>query len=416
MTLNTIQEAIQDFKKGKMVIVVDDEDRENEGDLVIPAEKATPEVINFMAKYGRGLICMPIIEERLKELDIPLMVHDNTDDMGTAFTVSVDAKECHTGISAYERAYTVAKLIDPEAGPEDFTKPGHIFPLAAKPGGVLKRAGHTEAAVDLAYLSGCYPAGVICEIMSDDGTMARLPELRQFAREHDLKIIAIADLISYRRRSEKLVELVASVNLPTKYGEFTGKLFQDNITNEHHLALIKGNLEQIKKKNEPIMVRVHSECLTGDILGSRRCDCGDQLSAALKKIEENGQGVVLYMRQEGRGIGLANKMKAYELQDQGKDTVEANELLGFPADLRDYGIGAQILKELGLSRISLLTNNPKKIIGLKGYGLEIVDRVPLESEIHHHNACYLQTKKEKMGHLINISKTNDTRGEQNENL
>ncbi|OWZ84544.1 bifunctional 3,4-dihydroxy-2-butanone-4-phosphate synthase/GTP cyclohydrolase II [Natranaerobius trueperi] len=404
MALNTIHEALEDLKNGKMVIVVDDEDRENEGDLVIPADKATPEAVNFMAKYGRGLICMPMKNERIDELEIPLMVENNTDDMGTAFTVSVDAKECHTGISAYERSLTISKLIDPNTRPEDLTRPGHIFPLAAKSGGVLKRAGHTEAAIDLAYLSGSYPAGVICEIMSDDGTMARLPELEEFAQEHDLKIISIADLISYRRQSEKLVEKVADVNLPSRYGQFKGKLYQDTVTREHHLAIVKGDLH---KTDEPVIVRVHSECLTGDVLGSMRCDCGDQLATALRKIEEEGVGVVLYMRQEGRGIGLANKLKAYELQDQGKDTVEANELLGFPADLRDYGIGAQMLKELGLKKISLLTNNPKKIIGLKGYGLEVEKRMSLEPEVNPHNECYLKTKQEKLGHMLEIKENRE---------
>ncbi len=401
LTLNTIKEALEDFKKGKMVIVVDDEDRENEGDLVIPAEKATPQAVNFMAKFGRGLICMPMTEGRLQDLEIPLMVNDNTDEYGTAFTVSVDHKECHTGISAYERAMTIEKLIDPEAKPEDFTKPGHIFPLAAKTGGVLKRAGHTEAAIDLSYLAGCYPAGVICEIMSDDGTMARLPELEQFAKEHDLKIISIADLISYRRKSEELIESVAQVDLPSKYGSFWGKLYQDKVTGEHHLAIVKG--EPWKWTEDPVLVRVHSECLTGDVLGSMRCDCGEQLASALRKIESEGTGVVVYMRQEGRGIGLANKLKAYELQDKGKDTVEANEILGFPADLRDYGIGAQILKDLGLTKISLLTNNPKKIIGLEGYGLEVEQRLPINPDVTPHNACYLRTKQEKLGHMLNLT-------------
>ncbi len=398
--LNTIPEALEDIKRGKMVIVVDDEDRENEGDLLMAAEKVTPQDINFMAKYGRGLICMPIEGKRLKELEIPLMVKENTDDKETAFTVSVDAKESDTGISAYERALTIKKILDPQTRPEDLIRPGHIFPLEARSGGVLKRAGHTEAAVDLARLADLKPAGVICEIMSDDGTMARLPELSKFAQKHNLKIITIADLIAYRRKSEKLVNCMTEVDMPSIHGHFKVYVYQDEINLEHHLAIVKGNPW---KQKEPILVRVHSECLTGDVLDSLRCDCGAQLKAALRNIESEGVGVVLYMRQEGRGIGLINKLKAYKLQEEGKDTVEANEILGFPADLRDYGIGAQILRDLGLEKIKLLTNNPKKIIGLKGYGLEVVERVSLEIEPNDYNYCYLGTKKEKLGHLLEIA-------------
>lgn len=398
MKFNTIEEAIEEIRQGRMLVVVDDEDRENEGDLVMAAEKVTPEAINFMAGYGRGLICLPVIGKRLDELELPDMVPHNTDTHNTAFTISVDAKNTTTGISAHERAATVQAVINPETRPSDLRRPGHIFPLRAKEGGVLRRAGHTEAAVDLARLAGLYPAGVICEIMKEDGTMARVPELLEFVRKHNLKIITIADLIQYRRRTERLVRRVDTARLPTEYGEFTAVAYESILDGKGHLALVQGVLEQV----EAPLVRVHSECLTGDVFSSTRCDCGEQLARAMKMIADEGTGVLLYMRQEGRGIGLLNKIRAYRLQDQGKDTVEANEALGFPADLRDYGIGAQILVDLGLKKIRLMTNNPRKIAGLEGHGLQVVERVPIETRPGTCNSFYLATKKKKLGHLLTI--------------
>lgn len=393
---NTIEEAISDLKEGKMVVVVDDEDRENEGDLILLAEKVTPQAINFMTIYARGLICVPMDSEDIDRLKLQPMVENNTESHETAFTVSVDAKEVTTGISAAERALTVKKLVDPNSKPEDLKRPGHIFPLRAKEGGVLRRTGHTEAAVDLAKLAGARPAGVICEIMNADGSMARVPQLMEFCKEHNLKIITIADLVEYKRHREKLVKMVVEVNMPTKYGDFILKGYQDTLENHLHLALIKGDIAD----GRPVLTRVHSQCVTGDIFGSLRCDCGEQLAASLQMIEREGRGVLLYMRQEGRGIGLLNKLKAYKLQEEGKDTVEANEALGFPADLRDYGIGAQILLDLGVKKIRLLTNNPKKIAGLEGYQLEIVERVPIEIQPSAHNHRYLEAKRDKLGHLL----------------
>lgn len=395
---NTIDEAIEDIKRGKMIVVIDDEDRENEGDLLMAAEKVTPETINFMAKYGRGLICMPATGERLKELDILPMVRHNTESHQTAFTVSIDAVETTTGISAFERAATIRKIISPGTSEKDFRKPGHVFPLEARQGGVLKRAGHTEASVDMARLAGLYPAGVICEIMNDDGTMARTPELMEYVKKHNLKIITIEDLIAYRKGKEVFIKRVAEAKLPTKYGDFKIIGYENTLNGEEHVALVKGDVSG----GEPILIRVHSECLTGDVFGSKRCDCGEQLAQAMKNIEEEGKGILLYMKQEGRGIGLTNKLRAYELQDKGMDTVEANLALGFQADLRDYGIGAQILVNLGVKKIKLMTNNPKKMVGLNGYGLEIVERVPIQMKYNENNEYYLKTKKLKLGHILNF--------------
>ena len=401
---NTIPEALAAIQNGEMIIVVDEPDRENEGDLIMAAEKVTPEQINFMAKYGRGLICLPTCSERLDELELYPMVASNTAQMQTAFTVTIDAKEVTTGISAQERAYTVQKFVDANAVPSDFVRPGHIFPLEAKPGGVLRRAGHTEATVDLARMAGLYPAGVLCEILNEDGSMARVPELMKFAAQHQLKIITISDLIAYRRETETLIRRVATADIPTEHGEFKLYAYESTDTSgeivegdKTHIALTKGDLTD----PVPILVRVHSQCLTGDVFGSLRCDCGEQLEIALRTIEEEGRGVLVYMRQEGRGMGLKGKLKAYQLQDNdGLDTVEANEHLGFPADLRDYGIGAQILADLGVQQMRLMTNNPKKVTGLSGHGLEIVERIPLQTKPNAFNRRYLETKRSKLGHLL----------------
>lgn len=400
MSVSTIQEAIEDIKNGKMVILCDNEDRENEGDLTLAAEKITPEAINFMAKYGRGLICLSLTENRVEQLELPLMVKENTSAFETAFTISIDAKKgTTTGISAADRATTVLAAIADDAKPENLSRPGHIFPLRSKKGGVLCRTGQTEGSVDLSRLAGLKPAGVICEIMKDDGTMARIPDLEIFAKEHDLKIITVADLIKYRLQYESLVNRVVTTVIPTAYGgEFNAIIYESEVDNNQHIALFKGEW----KEEDEVLVRVHSECLTGDALGSQRCDCGEQLHAAMTIVEREGRGVIVYMRQEGRGIGFVNKMKAYALQDEGKDTVEANEALGFGPDLRDYGVGAQIIRDLGIRKMRLMTNNPKKIVGLEGYGLIVSKRVPIEIEPTGKNVRYLKTKQKKLGHILSF--------------
>ena len=403
MTLAPIEDAIADFRDGKFVVIVDDEARENEGDLCIAAEKVTPEEINFMARYGRGLICLPLTGERLDQLRIPLMVQDtdNTSAHGTAFTISIEARRgITTGISAADRAATVLTAIDPQTRPDDLARPGHVFPLRARDGGVLVRAGQTEASVDLARLAGLTPAAVICEIMAEDGTMARLPELERFAGERGLRIISVADLIAYRRRHEQLVRKVVETPMPTKHGVFAAHAYVDTVTGEEHVALVKGNLAEAAARGEPVLVRMHSKCLTGDTFGSLRCDCGEQLHWALREIEKVGTGVLVYLHQEGRGIGLHNKLRAYKLQDEGRDTIDANLELGFPEDKRDYGIGAQILVDLGVKRMRLMTNNPKKLVALDGYGLELVDQLPIPMHANPHNLHYLQTKRDRMGHTL----------------
>jgi 3,4-dihydroxy 2-butanone 4-phosphate synthase/GTP cyclohydrolase II len=397
MQFDTVDDVLIDVAQGKIVIVTDDADRENEGDLVLAAEKVTPDAVNFMAKYGRGLICVPISNERAEQLGLQRMVVQNREMYRTDFTVSVDAAhDITTGISAHDRAKTICTIANPKSSPEDLVQPGHVFPLRAKDGGVLRRAGHTEAAVDLARMAGLQPAGVLCEILHDDGTMARLPELMEFRKKHNLRICTIQSLIAHRRVREKLVELEQVVKLPTEYGDFDLHLYRSTLDGNHHLALVKGRIN----KANPTLVRVHSECLTGDVFGSRRCDCGNQLHAALRQISEEGNGVLVYMRQEGRGIGLAAKIHAYKLQEEGLDTVEANAKLGFPSDLRDYGLGAQILFDLGVRKFRFLTNNPKKVVGLEGYGIQMIEQVPIRSQANPHNAKYLETKKVKLGHTL----------------
>ena len=401
--LSSIESAISDFRKGKILIVVDDEDRENEGDMIFSAEKSTPELVNFLAMNGRGLICVPMEEGRLNDLDLSLMTRNNTSLHETPFTVSVDYRiGTTTGISAFDRNKTILSLIDKKTKPEDLGRPGHIFPLKSAPGGVLRRAGHTEATVDLAKLAGHYPAGVLCEVMKDNGEMARLPDLFEIAEKFDMKIISIKDLIHYRLEKEKLIERLIETKLPSEFGKFKIVLFKSKVDSKEHIAIIKGKIDS----TQPVLVRVHSECLTGDVFGSLKCDCRAQLLESMRMIEENNNGIVLYMRQEGRGIGLHNKLKAYELQERGMDTVEANIELGFKPDLRDYGIGAQILRDLGVKKMRLMTNNPKKIVGLNAYGLEIVERVPIEIKSNPSNEFYLQTKKDKMGHLLLINSQN----------
>jgi 3,4-dihydroxy 2-butanone 4-phosphate synthase/GTP cyclohydrolase II len=404
MPVSPIEEVLEDLRRGKMIILVDDEDRENEGDLTMAAEKVTPEAINFMAKYGRGLICLSLHHTIVEKLKLPLMVYDNRSPFKTAFTVSIEARHgVTTGISAADRATTILTAVSDEATPEDLVQPGHVFPLRARRGGVLFRTGQTEGSVDLARLAGLKPAGVICEVMNDDGTMARMPDLEKFAAQHDLKIATVADIIAYRMRTESFVHKAAETVLPTPYGEFRAIAFKNDIDDYEHIALVKGEIDPDKE----ILVRVHSQCLTGDVFGSYRCDCGAQLQAAMQRVQAEGLGVILYLQQEGRGIGLVNKIKAYALQDQGRDTVEANEELGFKPDLRDYGVGAQILVALGVRKMQLMTNNPKKIKGLEGYGLEVTGRVPLETEPRPENRKYLLTKCEKLGHLMKISGLSD---------
>ncbi|MQG27597.1 MAG: bifunctional 3,4-dihydroxy-2-butanone-4-phosphate synthase/GTP cyclohydrolase II [SAR202 cluster bacterium] len=398
MPLCSLEEGLEELKAGRFLIVVDDENRENEGDLVMPAEMVTPEAVNFVVTHARGLLCMPIIGERLDELQMPLMISANGSEKNqTAFTVSVDYNvNTTTGISAGDRAATILAMLDPAAKPEEFTRPGHLFPLRYHPGGVLARAGHTEAAVDLCEMVGLYPAGIVCEIMAEDGSMSRLPELERFADEHGLKILSIAQIIAQRRRTERLIERVAEARLPTRYGPFQAIAYKSHVDTGEHIALTIGEWTE----DEPVLVRIHSECLTGDVFGSMRCDCGEQIDLALQQISQEGNGIFLYMRQEGRGIGLHNKIKAYSLQDQGLDTVEANETLGFEPDLRHYGVGAQILRDLGVRKLNLLTNNPKKVVGLSGFDLEIVDRIPVEAEVTDENRTYMKTKKARMGHIL----------------